>query len=207
MERKKILPFVLVCILVLQVFVLSAPLTVSAAGKNGLQVVGGKMYYHEDGKVVTDQWVYAGGHYYYFGKSGAAYRGRKKVGKNWYYFDKKCQRVENRAVRVNGKRFYFLGDGKAAKKTTCINGKIWKVSKVGRMLKNINGMAKRGKDLDAFIRAAGKPKKVKRADSCIGPGKDGTYLYDTFTIYTYEENGVRKITEVSRMAQQPIIYG
>ena len=206
MDKKKLLPLVLVCILVLQVFAVSAPLTVSAAGKNGLQVVGGKTYYFAKGKKVTDKWVRVGGRYYYFGKSGVAYKGRKKVGKNWYYFDKKCRRAENRVVRVGGKRFYFLGDGKAAKETTCINGKIWKINRVGRMLKNINSLAKEGKDLDAFIRAAGKPKKSETMTSCKGPGKDGIYTYDTFIIYTYEENGVRKITHVSRLEQQPIIY-
>ena len=61
MDKKKLLPLVLVCILVLQVFAVSAPLTVSAAGKNGLQVVGGKTYYFAKGKKVTDKWVRVGG--------------------------------------------------------------------------------------------------------------------------------------------------
>lgn len=195
MDKKRILSFALVFLLIMQIFTVPFAADVSAATKNGLQKVNGKVYFYAKGKKVTNKWKNVGAHRYYFGKNGAAYKGYKKIKAERYYFDKNCRMVRNKVVTIGKNRYYFTANGSAVKQTVCLPGssKIWTVTKGGKLVKNITSYAKNGKDFDAFIKKAGKPKSGITSPSCMGPGRDGIYQYSNFTIYTYEENGVRKI--------------
>lgn len=195
MEKKRILSFALVFLLAWQIFTVPFATDVSAAPKNGLQKVNGNVYFYAKGKKAANSWKNVGAYRYYFGKNGAAYKGYKKVRAKWYYFDKNCRMVKNKVVTIGKHRYYLTPNGQAAQQTVCIPGsnKIWTVSPKGRLLKDITSYAKAGKDLDAFIKKAGKPKKGITSPSCMGPGRDGIYTYSDFEIYTYEENGARKI--------------
>lgn len=196
MAKKRVLSFALVFFLILQIFTAPFAVPASAAAKNGLQTLNGKMYYYAKGKKVKNTWKNVKGQRYYFGKDGAACKGRKTIGKDRYYFDKDCRMVRDKVVTIDKNKYYFLKSGKAAQQAAQIKGKIWTLSKNGKMLKNINVYAKAGKSFDEFIKRAGKPKKSERTSNCMKPGMIGTYTYDNFTVRTYEENGVRKITQV-----------
>lgn len=204
MDKKRVLSFALVFLLFLQIFTVPFAVPASAAANNGLQRVDGKIYYYAKGKKVKNTWKNVKSYRYYFGKDGAAYKGSKKVGNDRYYFDKNCRMVRDKIVKIGKNRYYFQENGKAAQKVAWIKGKIWTLSKNGRMLKNISTYAKEGKSFDAFIKKAGRPKSGTTTPSCLGPGRDGIYSYGTFTVYTYEENGVRKIMSVGQTVQLPI---
>ena len=50
-----------------------------------------------------------------------------------------------------------------------------------------------GKTTPELFAAIGTPDSSDYAPSCLGPGEDGNLYYESFTVYTYRENGVEKI--------------
>lgn len=50
-------------------------------------------------------------------------------------------------------------------------------------------------DAAALISAIGEPLETQYEASCSGPGDDGVWTYDGFTVYTYRENGVETIVD------------
>jgi len=50
-------------------------------------------------------------------------------------------------------------------------------------------------DAAALISAIGEPLETQYEASCSGPGDDGIWTYDGFTVYTYRENGVETIVD------------
>ena len=50
-------------------------------------------------------------------------------------------------------------------------------------------------DAAALVQAIGEPLETQYEASCSGPGDDGVWTYDGFTVYTYRENGVETIVD------------
>lgn len=50
-------------------------------------------------------------------------------------------------------------------------------------------------DAAALVLAIGEPLETQYEASCSGPGDDGVWTYDGFTVYTYRENGVETIVD------------
>ena len=50
-------------------------------------------------------------------------------------------------------------------------------------------------DAAALVQAIGEPLETQYETSCSGPGDDGVWTYDGFTVYTYRENGVETIVD------------
>lgn len=50
-----------------------------------------------------------------------------------------------------------------------------------------------GKTTPELFAAIGEPDSSDYAPSCLGPGEDGNLYYESFTVYTYRENGMEKI--------------
>ena len=46
-----------------------------------------------------------------------------------------------------------------------------------------------------LVLAIGEPLETQYEASCSGPGDDGVWTYDGFTVYTYRENGVETIVD------------
>ena len=53
-----------------------------------------------------------------------------------------------------------------------------------------------GSTVGSLTSAIGKPNSSDYAPSCLGDGEDGELFYNGFTVYTYRENGVDKVTDV-----------
>ena len=51
-------------------------------------------------------------------------------------------------------------------------------------------------EVEMLYEAIGYPLNAGYAPSSQGPGEDGELIYGGFTVYTYRENGVEKVTEV-----------
>lgn len=194
MKKRKGLSLAMALILVLQIFALPCSTTAMAAAKNGLQKVNGKTYLYKSGKMVKNKWVSVKDSTYYFGSNGAAYQGYKKVGKHRYYFDSSCRMVSDKVVKINGKKYFFMYNGRAPKRAAMVKGKIWKTTSGGRLVKNITSLAKEGKNFKAFQKAAGKPlRKANLGTGCWGPGNDVNCYYDNFMVSTHIYSGFQKI--------------
>ena len=50
-------------------------------------------------------------------------------------------------------------------------------------------------DAAALVLAIGEPLETQYEASCSGPGDDGVWTYDGFTVYTYRENSVETIVD------------
>jgi len=50
-------------------------------------------------------------------------------------------------------------------------------------------------DAAALVQAIGEPLETQYEASCSGPGDDGVWTYDGFTVYTYRENSVETIVD------------
>ena len=50
-------------------------------------------------------------------------------------------------------------------------------------------------DAAALTQAIGEPLEKQYEASCSGPGDDGVWTYDGFTVYTYRENGVETVVD------------
>lgn len=165
--------------------------------KKGLLKENGRLYFYgSDGQRAKNCFKKINGNRYYFGKNGAACIGLKKVENAYYYFNKKGHSQQDKTVTIKGKKHYFSKNGKAIQGVVKTGEKIWVSTATGRLTINITEYAKKGEDYDCFEKVAGKAKSSKTKDSCSGPGKDGIYAYGNFTIYTYEEDGVRTIRDV-----------
>lgn len=201
MRKRKAVSLALIFMLVMQIFTLSCSTSALAAAENGLQIVNGKTYLYKKGKMVKNKWASVKNDTYYFGSNGAAYKGYKKVGKYRYYFDSNCRMVTSEIVKIGGKKYFFMYNGRAPKRAAMVKGKIWKTTSGGRLVKNINSLAKEGKNFSAFQKAAGKPLKKDTMASCYGPGRDVNCHYDNFTVSTYAYNGSQKILGVMEITE------
>ena len=50
-------------------------------------------------------------------------------------------------------------------------------------------------DAALLVQAIGEPLEQAYEASCSGPGDDGVWTYDGFTVYTYRENGAETIVD------------
>ena len=50
-------------------------------------------------------------------------------------------------------------------------------------------------DAGELVAAIGEPQEKTYEESCSGPGEDGIWTYDGFTVFTYLENGVETIID------------
>ncbi len=66
----------------------------------------GNLFYYKDGVKLKNTWKTVNGSKYYFGKSGKAYVGKRKVGKATYYFADNGKRKTGWRM-INGKKYYF----------------------------------------------------------------------------------------------------
>lgn len=66
----------------------------------------GHLFYYKDGVKIKNTWKAVNGSKYYFGKSGKAYVGKRKVGKATYYFADNGKRKTGWRT-INGKKYYF----------------------------------------------------------------------------------------------------
>lgn len=66
----------------------------------------GHLFYYKDGVKIKNTWKAVNGSKYYFGKSGKAYVGKRKVGKATYYFAVNGKRKTGWRT-INGKKYYF----------------------------------------------------------------------------------------------------
>ena len=66
----------------------------------------GNLFYYKDGVKIKNTWKAVSGSKYYFGKSGKAYVGKRKVGKATYYFSVNGKRKTGWRT-INGKKYYF----------------------------------------------------------------------------------------------------
>lgn len=66
----------------------------------------GHLFYYKDGVKLKNTWKTVNGSKYYFGKSGKAYVGKRKVGKATYYFAVNGKRKTGWRT-INGKKYYF----------------------------------------------------------------------------------------------------
>lgn len=66
----------------------------------------GNLFYYKDGVKIKNTWKAVSGSKYYFGKSGKAYVGKRKVGKATYYFADNGKRKTGWRT-INGKKYYF----------------------------------------------------------------------------------------------------
>ena len=66
----------------------------------------GHLFYYKDGVKIKNAWKTVNGSKYYFGKSGKAYVGKRKVGKATYYFAVNGKRKTGWRT-INGKKYYF----------------------------------------------------------------------------------------------------
>lgn len=66
----------------------------------------GHLFYYKDGVKLKNTWKTVNGSKYYFGKSGKAYVGKRKVDKATYYFADNGKRKTGWRT-INGKKYYF----------------------------------------------------------------------------------------------------
>lgn len=66
----------------------------------------GNLFYYKDGVKLKNTWKTVKGNKYYFGKSGRAYVGKKKVGNAIYYFANNGKRKTGWRT-INEKKYYF----------------------------------------------------------------------------------------------------
>lgn len=191
--------------------------------KDGLVEEGGSYRYYEDGQLVTDSWITAEGHTYYFGEDGKASVCKCKIGGSYYVFDqdgrlfqpseKKVVKVENEDGEV--KRYYVDTDGTV--RSGWSEDQTYYFDKAGEMVTGVmvlkekfyffNASGKYNKEKTQRIRKAakyekpfsnlqkyiGKPKKAKYYASCYGKGKDGILTYDGFKVYTFRPDSGTEI--------------
>lgn len=190
--------------------------TENESEKAGLVKEGGSFRYYEDGKPVTERWVTAEGHTYYFGKDGNASVLKCKIDGDYYVFGKegrlllpsgkKVIRVETpegefqtyyvdtEGKAVSGwssdKKYYFDKTGEITTGITVIKEKFYCFYKSGRLnqakTQKIQKAAKYGQSFSSLKKYLGQPKKSSYYESCYGAGKDGILTYNGFKVYTFK---------------------
>lgn len=192
-------------------------------GKAGLVKEGGSFRYYEDGKPVTERWVTAEGHTYYFDGDGNASVLKCRIDGSYYVFDKdgrlllpsvkKVVRVETpdgefqtyyvdtEGKAVSGwsadKKYYFDKTGEPVTGITVIKEKFYCFSKSGKLnqtkTQKIQKAAKYEQPFSSLKKYLGKPKKSSYYESCYGAGKDGILSYGSFKVYTFKPNKGQEI--------------
>ncbi len=158
--------------------------------KQGLKKEKGKYYYYHKGKKLKNKWkvirVNGKACRFYFGKTGAAYAGKKVDGKEapllkrikgaYYAFDSKGRMLKG--VQVIQRKFYVFSS-KTGKLNRSASNQLRKASKY-------NGdYDKLKKQLSVFGK---KPVKTEwYGFSCQGDGEDGTIYYKGFTLAVYKD--------------------
>lgn len=171
--------------------------TFSSTGQmTGLMKEGSNYYYYKGSKKVTNSFVNvkfknsSGKTYtnrYYFGKNGAAYKGKKdsmgtvipavkKIGSYYYGFDASARMITGTYV-VNEKFYVFASNGRLNKTTT-----------------NKLRTASRYQANAATLRSLlGKPQKTVTSDSCYNDGKDLLLYYPHFYVSLNRDKAGKEI--------------
>ncbi len=93
----------------------TAVITVSAAAKKGFVKTNGSWYYYKNGKKVTGLQK-IGKKYYFFDKKGVMKSGKKTVSGFTYYFNKakdgKAPALMSKSKKLSGKSWYFSSKGR-----------------------------------------------------------------------------------------------
>lgn len=98
----------------------------------------GHLFYYKDGVKLKNTWKTVNGSKYYFGKSGKAYVGKRKVGKATYYFADNGKR-KTRWRTINGKKYYFSPkNGKMVTGKKTISHYLCYFSEKGVLLRKID---------------------------------------------------------------------
>lgn len=98
----------------------------------------GNLFYYKDGVKIKNTWKTVNGSKYYFGKSGKAYVGKRKVGKATYYFAVNGKRKTGWHT-INGKKYYFSPkNGKMVTGKKTISHYLCYFSEKGVLLRKID---------------------------------------------------------------------
>lgn len=98
----------------------------------------GNLFYYKDGVKLKNTWKAVSGSKYYFGKSGKAYVGKRKVGKATYYFAVNGKRKTGWRT-INGKKYYFSPkNGKMVTGKKTISHYLCYFSEKGVLLRKID---------------------------------------------------------------------
>ena len=98
----------------------------------------GHLFYYKDGVKIKNTWKVVNGSKYYFGKSGKAYVGKRKVGKATYYFAVNGKRKTGWRT-INGKKYYFSPkNGKMVTGKKTISHYLCYFSEKGVLLRKID---------------------------------------------------------------------
>ena len=98
----------------------------------------GHLFYYKDGVKIKNAWKTVKGSKYYFGKSGKAYVGKRKVGKATYYFAVNGKRKTGWRT-INGKKYYFSPkNGKMVTGKKTISHYLCYFSEKGVLLRKID---------------------------------------------------------------------
>lgn len=98
----------------------------------------GNLFYYKDGVKLKNTWKAVSGSKYYFGKSGKAYVGKRKVGKATYYFVVNGKRKTGWRT-INGKKYYFSPkNGKMVTGKKTISHYLCYFSEKGVLLRKID---------------------------------------------------------------------
>ena len=98
----------------------------------------GNLFYYKDGVKIKNTWKTVNGSKYYFGKSGKAYVGKRKVGKATYYFAVNGKRKTGWRT-INGKKYYFSPkNGKMVTGKKTISHYLCYFSEKGVLLRKID---------------------------------------------------------------------
>lgn len=98
----------------------------------------GHLFYYKDGVKLKNTWKTVNGSKYYFGKSGKAYVGKRKVGKATYYFAVNGKRKTGWRT-INGKKYYFSPkNGKTVTGKKTISHYLCYFSEKGVLLRKID---------------------------------------------------------------------
>ena len=98
----------------------------------------GHLFYYKDGVKIKNTWKTVNGSKYYFGKSGKAYVGKRKVGKATYYFSVNGKRKTGWRT-INGKKYYFSPkNGKMVTGKKTISHYLCYFSEKGVLLRKID---------------------------------------------------------------------
>ena len=168
----------------------------STGQMTGLVKSGSNYYYYSGKKKVTNAFKTvkyknsAGKTYtytYYFGKNGAAYKGKKdysgavvlavkKIGGYYYGFDASARRITGTWV-VNDKFYVFASNGRMNQTAT---NKLRKAAKYEANAANLRKLL-------------GKPSKTVTSSSCYGNGKDLLLYYPHFYVSLFKDKKGKEI--------------
>ena len=192
MKKWKKLLLLIACLMFVQVStqVLVPPVSVEAATvKSGLKKEKGNYYYYVKGKKVTNTWKTVKGYKYYFGKTGAAYKGTV------YYGEKQIK-----IAKIKGKYYGFDNYARMVKGDYVKNGKFYSFNtKTGvynssrtAKLRNASKYEKSATTLRSLL---GKPSKYQKVDGCYG-GQEYYWYYKNVIVNVASKNGKTVVLSV-----------